>query len=132
MAKILIADDEPDVLELCKIALQKKKHTISTAETGLLALEKLKREKPDLLILDVMLPDMDGYTVQLQMSQDQSLSHIPVIIITALKPALELFDKFDQVSTFLPKPFQTKDLIEAVDRALKDKRFLEKKYKPYQ
>ena len=132
MAKILIVDDEQDVLDFCKVALQNKNHTILEAGNGILALEKLKGEKPDLLILDVMLPKMDGYTIQLEMSQDQNLSHIPVIVITALKPALELFSKFDQVSTFLTKPFHAEDLMDAVDLALKDKRFEDKKYKPYE
>lgn len=118
MAKILIADDEPEVIQFCTFALQKQKHTIITSESGPKTLEKLKSEKPDLLILDVMLPGMDGYTIQLQMTGDDHLNKIPVIVITALKPAQGLFDKFDQVTAFISKPFLHDELTGAVDRAL--------------
>ena len=121
MAKILIADDEPEIIEFCTFTLQKLKHTVLSAETGPRTLEKLKSEKPDLLLLDVMLPGMDGSALQLQLSQDADLARIPVIIITALKPAEPLFDKFDQVASFLSKPFRSEDLVDAVDRALSGK-----------
>ena len=121
MARILIADDEPEIVEFCAFALQKLKHSVLSADSGPEALHKLKAEKPDLLVLDVMLPGMDGYTLQFQMSQDPDLTGIPVIVITALKPAEGLFDKFDQVATFLYKPFRAEDLAAAVDKALGDR-----------
>ena len=131
MAKILIADDEPTVLQFCMFALERERHTVITAETGPDTYVKLKDEKPDLLILDVMLPGMDGYTLQLQMSEDESLFRIPVVVISALKPALSLFSKFAQVSSFLAKPFEPDELIKAVDKALSDEKIKELKYKPY-
>ena len=131
MAKILVADDEPTILQFCVFALEREKHTVTTADTGPDTYVKLKDEKPDLLILDVMLPGMDGYTLQLQMSEDESLFRIPVIVVSALKPALSLFAKFAQVSSFLAKPFPAEDLITAVNKALSDDRIKELKYHPY-
>lgn len=131
MAKILIADDEPDIIQFCEFALREGKHTIVPAYSGPQTLEKLRKEKPDILILDIMLPGMDGYTIQLHMAQDETLSHIPVIVISALKPALGLFDKFEQVSTFLSKPFHAEDLVRAVDDILNSDRSMERKYRPY-
>ena len=131
MAKILIADDEPTIVQFCIISLEKQKHKIVTAETGPDALVKLKAEKPDLLILDVMLPGMDGYTLQLHMSEDEALFKVPVIVISALKPALSLFSKFAQVSSYLAKPFTSEQLAEAVQKALDDDRIRELKYRPY-
>src|SRR3989338_709202 len=103
MAKILVADDEPTVLQFCAFALERDKHTVLTAETGPETLGKLMAEKPDLLLLDVMLPGMDGYTLQLRMSENEALFKVPVIIMTALKPALSLFSKFAQVAGTLAK-----------------------------
>src|SRR3989338_10053025 len=131
MAKILVADDEPTVIQFCTFALEREKHTVTTADTGPETYVKLRAEKPDLLILDVMLPGMDGYTLQLRMSEDESLFRVPVVVISALKPALSLFSKFAQVSSFLAKPFQAEDLIRAVNNALNDERIKELKYHPY-
>lgn len=122
MAKILIADDEPDIIQFCTLALSKDKHEIFSADNGLKALEKLRALKPQLLILDVMLPGLDGYTLQLQMSQDEQLKNIPVIVITALKPARGLFEKFEQVTTFLSKPFTAEELQNAVNDSLSGKK----------
>lgn len=118
MARILIADDEPEVVQFCSYALSKEKHEIFSADNGLKALEKLREINPDLLILDVMLPGLDGYTLQLQMSQDEKLKTIPVIVITALKPSRGLFDKFEQVGIFLAKPFTAEELKNAVSEIL--------------
>lgn len=122
MAKILIADDEPEIIQFCSFALSKDKHEIFSADNGLKALEKLREIKPDILILDVMLPGLDGYTLQLQMSQDEQLKNIPVIVITALKPARGLFEKFEQVALFLTKPFTAEELQNAVSESLSDKK----------
>ena len=131
MARILVADDEPSILQFCTYALDREKHTIVTAETGPDALTKLKSEKPDLVLLDVLLPGMDGYTLQIQMSEDERLFRVPVIVMSALKPALSLFSRFAQVSSYLKKPFKSEELIEAVNKALNDPRIKELKYRPY-
>ncbi len=131
MAKILIADDEPTLLHFCTVALERENHTVVLAETGPEALEKLKTEKPDLLILDVMLPGMDGYTLQLQMSEDERFFRIPVIVVSALKNSLGMFEKFPQVAATLAKPFLGEDLTKAVEKALNNERIKELKYRPY-
>lgn len=121
MAKILIADDDDEIYQFCKYPLEQNHHTLLSAETGTKALQKLKEEKPDLLILDVMLPGMDGYSIELEVSKDPDLSRIPVIIVTALKPAEGLFKKFQQVVAFLEKPFSEEALLSAVNQALSKK-----------
>jgi len=131
MAKILVADDDPTVLQFCVMVLERDKHTAVTSETGPETLAKLKSEKPDLLLLDVMLPGMDGHTLQLRMSEDEALFKVPVIVMTAMRPALSLFDKFAQVSGTLAKPFLADALAEAVTKALNDERIKELKYHPY-
>jgi len=118
MAKILIAEDEQEIIQFCSMVLEKAGHKIIAVNDGLEALEKLGSEKPDLIILDIMLPGLDGYSLELQISQDRLLSGVPVIIISALRPAKELFGKFAQVVAFLPKPFIANDLLKAVTSGL--------------
>lgn len=131
MAKILVADDDPTVLQFCTMVLERGKHTVVTAETGPETLAKLMADKPDLLLLDIMLPGMDGYTLQLRMSENEALFKVPVIVMTALQPALSLFSKFAQVADTLVKPFAAENLAEAVHKALNNARIKELKYHPY-
>jgi len=115
---VLIADDEPDVLTFCETALKKGKYNIITAANGPDAMEMIEKEKPDLAVLDIMLPGMDGYTIQMKMAQNEQLRKIPVIVISALKPAEALFIKFEQVLKFLQKPFNANDFYALVEQAL--------------
>ena len=131
MSKILVADDDPSILQFCTFVLEKLKHTVVTAETGPETLSKLKSDKPDLLLLDVMLPGMDGYTLQIQMSEDENLFHVPIIVISALEPSLSLFEKSPQVCCRLMKPFKMDVLEDAVHKALNDERIKELRYRPY-
>ena len=105
-------------MKFCAFVLERQKHTVISAENGREALEKLSKEKPDLILLDVMLPEIDGYSLQVKISEDPTLCRIPVVVITALKPAQGLFDQFKQVAGFLSKPFTMDDLTESVKKAL--------------
>ncbi len=105
MSKILIVDDEEEIVEMVRFSLLRHGHQVLSANDGNTAIEILKKEKPDLIILDVMLPGIDGYTLQLYISQDQELQNIPVIILTAYHSVEGLFDKFLQVKSFIAKPF---------------------------
>ena len=120
MAKILVADDELEIIQFCTFVLNKNGHTVIHTENGPQAIDMMKDEHPDLMIMDVMIPGMDGYTIQLQVSQNDDLLKIPVIVMSALKPAKTLFDKFPQVVAFLSKPFEAEDLLGAVKQALEE------------
>ena len=85
MAKrILIVDDDPDLVEAVSMLLEAQGMEPLAAYGGLEGLEKAKTENPDLIVLDVMMPDKDGYTVAKEMAQDAKLSEIPVIMLTAV------------------------------------------------
>jgi DNA-binding response OmpR family regulator len=112
--KIVVADDEEEIIELLKFALEPCGYAVEGISHGSSLLPRLKLEKPDLLILDVLLPGIDGYSLQLQMAQDACTSTIPVLIITALPASRTLFEKFDQVKGFINKPFNTDALVERV------------------
>jgi CheY-like chemotaxis protein len=114
LATILVADDEPDIREYSRSVLERNGHRVVEVSSGPAVLEALVKEKPDLLLLDVMLPGMDGHTLQMQLSNHPQLKKIPVIIVTALDFTQEMFAKFPQVKGFLAKPFTPIQLDEAV------------------
>lgn len=81
--KVLIVDDEIDIVEILKSKLQEQGYDVICAFDGEEALEKVRQEKPDLVILDVMLPKMDGYQVCSIMQSEAGMKDIPVVMLTA-------------------------------------------------
>ena len=118
--KILIVEDEPEILQLLTAALEKASYEVATCGNGRDCLERLRSERPDLLLLDVMLPGIDGYSLQLKISQDQDTRTIPIIVLTGLEPSRTLFRNSAQVVAFLTKPFKAEELVSAVGKALAD------------
>ena len=78
----------------------------------------MRQFRPDLVILEVMIPGIDGYSLQMKLAAEPETSKIPVIVLTALEPAKALFQKFPQVVDFMTKPFKTEDLLDVVRRVL--------------
>ena len=111
MKKILVVDDEPSVLGLAKHALEEGGYEVHVCDTGRRALEELARLRPDLLILDVMLPGVDGFTVMGKISADEDSRALAVIVFTALEAARVLFQKFPQVKAYVAKPFSPAELL---------------------
>ena len=81
--KVLVVDDEPDVVSLLEVLLNSYGYSVITASDGQQALEKARAERPDLLILDVMLPKLDGYKVARMLKFDENFNKIPIIMLTA-------------------------------------------------
>ena len=115
--KILVIDDEPEMLDLVKYTLEKGGFEVTTCDNGRHAWGEISRVKPDLLILDVMLPGIDGYSLQLKIAQESATRELPIIVLTALEPSRTLFQKFPQVVGFMTKPFKTDELLAAVQAA---------------
>ena len=82
--KILIVDDDPDLVEAVTMILESKKYDVVAAYGGIEGLDKAKTEKPDLIVLDVMMPDKDGYAVCKELKADPQLNKIPVLLLTAV------------------------------------------------
>ncbi|CAG0988099.1 partial Alkaline phosphatase synthesis transcriptional regulatory protein PhoP, partial [Anaerolineae bacterium] len=80
---ILVVDDDVDSLKLISLMLQRQGHEVISADSGLRAIEKASAEQPDLIILDVMMPDMDGYQVCRQLRSESRTRDIPIIMFTA-------------------------------------------------
>ena len=81
--KILIVDDDIDTLKLVGLMLERQGYNIVIASNGKLGISKASEEKPDLILLDVMMPDLDGYQVTRRLRSDPALAHIPIIMFTA-------------------------------------------------
>ncbi len=114
-ANILIVDDNELNLKLATHVLQKDGYQISTALNGFEALEISEKEPPDLAILDVMMPDMDGYELCRRMRENPKLKHIPIIILTALSSVDDRLQAFDVgADDFLSKPFIPAELLARV------------------
>ena len=117
--KILIVDDEPGYLTLVKNRLEAAEYQVLTAQEGQEALEKAKREKPDLIILDLMLPKMDGYKVCGLLKRDTRYSKIPVILFTAR--AQEADRKQGEevgADAYLTKPFDAPALLAKIEELI--------------
>jgi len=84
---ILIVDDNMFVREMLKDLLEHNGYTVALADGGVSALQKIKETKPQLVVLDLMMPDMDGFTVFEQMKRDDEMRNVPVIVLTALEEA---------------------------------------------
>ena len=120
MAKILIVDDSKLILEMTKNTLAAEKHQIITAQDGVMALELAKQEKPDLIILDVMLPNMNGYQICNLLKKDDSYKEIPIIMFSAKMG--EEDKKIGQEAgayDYIIKNFEPAQLIEVVNKHLK-------------
>ena len=90
MAKILVIDDEPEMLDLIRIILEGVGHKVQTCNTGRKAWDSVVEAKPDLVVLDVMLPGVDGYSLQTQMAQEPATKSIPIIILVCYVPEKSL------------------------------------------
>ena len=80
MAKILVIDDDPDLVESVTMILESKNHDVIQAYGGIEGLKKAKTEKPDAIVLDVMMPDKNGYEVCRELKADAEYSNIPILL----------------------------------------------------
>ena len=117
-AKILIVDDDPDISGLIQGELVKLGYEVSTLDGGEEVMGALRSGRPDLLIMDVMLPGVDGYSLTNSIADDPALRDIPVIIMSALSTSRVMFETLKPVHAFFSKPFSTEELLAAVKSAL--------------
>lgn len=111
MASILVVDDNIDVADTIKRSLSNKGHVVNVVYGGAEALEAVKREQPHLIVLDVIMPHMDGIEVCRRIRQDPQVAHIPIIFLTALGRLSDKLEGFDAgADDYLSKPFHFQEL----------------------
>jgi len=115
--RILVIDDEPDVLMLCRVNLELAGHEVVSAASGEVGLELARNERPDVVVLDVMLPVRDGFQVIGDLSSEQNLADVPVILLTAKTLVEDRLAGWRAGCTeFVSKPFSPSELVELVGR----------------
>jgi len=114
MKSILVVDDEPDIVFVLTTALKKHGYRTEEACNGLVALEKIREKIPDAMIMDIMMPKLDGHSVNLKLKEDPRTAGIPVIIITGKGHVKELLGIHEgvNVAAYLEKPFPISLLLE--------------------
>ncbi len=117
--KILIVEDEESLLKLESILLTSRGYDVKGVADGRAALESIATAKPDLVLLDIMLPEMDGFEVCRQIKSNEVTRHIPVIMLTAKKSREDMI-KGEQVGAdwYITKPFKSAMVIETIQRFL--------------
>ena len=122
--KILIIDDEVDLVDLVKLRLEAHEYYVVPLYSGTRAMEIAKREKPDLILLDIMMLGIDGYTLCRKIKGDEELKKIPVILFTA-KPQQKEFIKKDFESVgaddYILKPFEPFELVSKIEAVLRSR-----------
>jgi CheY-like chemotaxis protein len=123
VGKILIVDDDPDFVEATRIVLEQKGHQTLSAANGSESLQVIRKQKPDLIILDVIMSSiLDGLNVSQQLQDDPEHKDIPIIMVTSIANTdyAELFptDEYVHIDAFLTKPVAPDQLMEQVNRLL--------------
>ena len=120
MAKIVVVDDDPAILELVKINLQMQGHQVVTAPNGIHGYALVQQELPQLVILDVMMPDVDGFTVCQRIRKNRDTATTPVLLLTALGVVDDKVKGFDAgADDYLVKPFDIPELLVRVRELLR-------------
>ncbi len=117
--RILMVEDETQLVEMVRLRLETNNYEILTAYDGMEALEKVKKERPDLIILDLMLPKIDGYKVCSLLKTDPKYNKIPIIILTARAQKEEIdLGKDLGADAYITKPFESEFLLEKIKELL--------------
>ena len=125
MAKILIVDDDPDLVESVTMILESKAHKVIQAYGGVEGIEKAKNENPDAIILDVMMPDKDGYQVCKELKADPKYQDIPILLLTAVVSKIpttsytQRMGMETEADDYVDKPVEPGELVRLVERLLK-------------
>ena len=118
--QIVYIEDEQEMIDLVSLILNRKGYNVVGANGGRDGLELILQEPPDLILLDLMMPDMDGWDVYQQLKAEETTQRIPVIVITAKAQSIDkvLGLHIAKVDDYISKPFSPQDLVKSVERVL--------------
>ena len=117
---VVCVEDEPEMIDLIRLILKQKGFEVHGAEGGVQGLAMVQERKPDLVLLDLMMPDMDGWEVYQQLKASDDTKDIPVIVVTAKAQDIDrmLGLHIAKVDDYVPKPFTPQELLDSVDKVL--------------
>ena len=118
--RVLVVEDETDISELIRYNLEKAGYAVATARSGEHALESARANPPDLVLLDLMLPDMSGWDVYQQMKADAAMRNIPIVVVTARARDVDKLSDIHLagIGDYITKPFKSEVLLQSVHRVL--------------
>ena len=119
--KIILAEDEPQIARLTKFKLEREGYEVIWEKDGGAALESIKANNPDLVLLDVMMPVMDGYQVLKKMKENENTKNIPIIMLTAKGQEQDVVKGIEMGSAdYVVKPFRPAELVARIKKILGD------------
>ncbi len=118
--RLVYIEDEQEMIDLVRLILNRRGFDIIGANGGRDGLDAVRKNHPDLVLLDLMMPDMDGWDVYQQMKADESTQHIPVIVVTAKAQSIDkvLGLHIAKVDDYISKPFSPQELVDSVEKVL--------------
>ena len=119
--KILIVDDEPELVNLIRLRLEANGYEVIDASNGEEGLKKVEEERPDIILLDIMMPKKDGYTLMRELKRKEATKSIPIIALTG-KPKMKDLFEIEGIKDYIVKPFEDEDLLLRIKRALTPRR----------
>jgi two-component system, OmpR family, response regulator VicR len=124
MARVVCIEDEPDMIELMRLLLTRQGFEVIGARGGKEGVELVEKNLPELVLLDIMMPDLDGWEVYDHLKQNPTTRNIPVIVVTARAQTAEKLAALDKegVDDYIVKPFGPGQLMESIQRVLGRKR----------
>jgi len=118
-SKVLLVDDDKQILSSLGVYLELENYEVETASNGEEALAKVRGNKPEILVLDIMMPEMDGFQVLESMKMDKEFADIPVIMLTAKGQPVDVLKGFKMgASSYMTKPFNLNELVENIELIL--------------
>ena len=116
--QILCIEDEPEMIDLIRLILERREFNVQGAAGGMEGIKKVRELLPDLVLLDLMMPDMDGWEVYQQMKADEATRGIPVIVVTAKAQSIDkvLGLHIAKVDDYIAKPFSPQELLDSVEK----------------
>jgi DNA-binding response OmpR family regulator len=123
LRKVVCIEDEQEMIELVKLILDRNKFEVTGAVGGQEGLEKIGEIEPDLVLLDLMMPEMDGWEVYQKMKASAEMRDIPVIVVTAKAQSIDrvLGLHIARVDDYITKPFGPQELLDSVERVIQSK-----------
>jgi len=122
--RILCIEDEPEMIDLIRLILGRRGFEVLGAAGGTAGIKAVREQLPDLVLLDLMMPDMDGWEVYQQMKADETTRNIPVIVVTAKAQNIDkvLGLHIAKVDDYISKPFSPQDLMNSVEKVISQKK----------
>ena len=118
--KILVVEDDTDLLEIMRLSLRSSGYSIATATNGIEALRKARTVKPDLIVLDLVLPELDGFAVCETLRRDHATAEVPIIVVTGLSSEFTRLAGLESGATdYVTKPVSPSALVSKIDGWLK-------------